>query len=161
MWSLALLAAVAVAFSPPRDPSRLPRALSAGSAAEEAPAIKLLSLDCTGTLFTLSASIGTLYHRGITRGLAGEFDVAVPSAAEISKSLYRRSATSSSTLPSSTSIRNALPRAARSSTHAHMVHGSSGRRKCSSIGSNEGDGISIATGTGESSSSGVALRSSR
>ena len=83
MWSLALLAAVAVAFSPPRDPSRLPRALSAGSAAEEAPAIKLLSLDCTGTLFTLSASIGTLYHRGITRGLAGEFDVAVPSAAEI------------------------------------------------------------------------------
>ena len=87
MWRhLAPLAAVAVAFPPSRLYSRSARTTFARSApvAEEASPIKLLSLDCTGTLFTLSASIGTLYHRGITRGLASEFDhVAIPSAAEI------------------------------------------------------------------------------
>ena len=50
------------------------------------PPIKLLSLDCTGTLFTWSASIGTLYHRGFARG-AGD-RVAIPSAAEIDARFY-------------------------------------------------------------------------
>lgn len=43
------------------------------------PRVRLLSLDCTGTLFNWSASIGTLYHRGFRRGAPG-IDVPSPGA---------------------------------------------------------------------------------
>jgi len=42
--------------------------------------VRLLSLDCTGTLVEWSASLGTLYHRGFARGAPG---VEVPSPQDI------------------------------------------------------------------------------